>query len=153
MTKVGFVDSVLLAVKGLFREFSTERNIKIQLVIAAFAVFTAWILKVPKIYLITIIIVCFLVIILEVFNRAFEKLIDLISPEYNGEFGRVKDMVAGVVLLTFVMTSVVGFLILYQPVISLFRDMAKNWLSLLLIFGNIIAIGAILAVNHAKKKN
>lgn len=89
--------------------------------------------------------------ILELFNRGFEKLIDLISPEYNREFGKVKDAMAGVVLLTFTMAMIVSLLILYNPVIKLLEYVSKSELFIPIISGNILLIFIILIVVHAKK--
>lgn len=151
MTKTTFRDSALCATRGLFKGISNERNIKIQLVIGFIIVMTAILLNVQKTYLITIIIVCLLVVILEMFNRGFEKLIDLISPEYNKEFGRVKDIMAGVVLLTFIMAMIVSLMILYQPVLTFLKIVSENPPSLLLIIANIFLISIILLGYYIKK--
>jgi hypothetical protein len=87
------------------------------------------------------------------FNRGFEKLIDLISPEYNKEFGKVKDVMAGVVLLTFIMAIVVSVLILYEPVIRLLGIISNNSLSLILITANIFLCAIVLLVYYIKKKD
>jgi diacylglycerol kinase len=152
MTKVNFKDSTLYATRGLFNAISTERNIKIQLAISLIIILTGILLGISKVSLITIIIVCFLVIILEMFNRGFEKLIDLISPEYNKEFGRVKDVMAGVVLLTFIMAMLVSILILYEPVINFLSIVSKNFISLTLIIANIFLCSIIILAHYIRKK-
>jgi len=151
MTKINLINSVLCAIRGLFHGISSERNIKIQLFIGSILIFTTLLLNVAKTYLITIIIVCFLVVILELFNRGFEKLIDLVSPEYNKEFGKVKDAIAGVVLLTFIMTIIVSALILYEPLIKLFYLLSQNKISLMIIIANII-LSSIILIFYIKKK-
>ncbi len=153
MTKVGFIDSILCAARGLFRGISSERNLKIQIMLGAIVIFTAFLLNISKIYLITIIIVCFLILILELFNRGFEKLIDLVSPEYSKEFGRVKDIMAGVVLLAFSMEIIVGFLILYEPVIKLLAALSKDIFSMVAVSANILLIVIILLISRIKNKN
>jgi undecaprenol kinase len=151
MTKITFRDSALCATRGLFRSVSSERNIKIQILIGVIIIFIAVLLKVSTIYLVTIIIVCFLVVILELFNRGFEKLIDLISPEYNKEFGKIKDAMAGVVLLTFTMAMIISLLILYEPIMKLLILFSKNPISLILITANIILILITLSISYLKK--
>ena len=153
MTKIGFRDSVFCAIRGLFKGISSERNIKIQILIGGIIILISLLLEISKVYLITIIIVCFLVVILELFNRGFEKLIDLISPGYNKEFGKVKDAMAGVVLLTFTMAILVSLLILYEPVINLLGLMSKYVYSSMFIAANIFLILIILSVNYIKNKN
>ncbi len=89
--------------------------------------------------------------ILELFNRGFEKLIDLISPEYNREFGKVKDAMAGVVLLTFSMAMIVSFLILYNPVMKLLEEASKFSWFIPAMGGNIVLILGILSAVYLKK--
>jgi diacylglycerol kinase len=151
MTKVSFRDSALYATRGLFNSISTERNIKIQLIIGFFIILFAIFMNISKVYLITIVIVCFLVIILEMFNRGFEKLIDLVSPEYHKEFGRVKDIMAGVVLLTFIMAITVSFLILYEPIINSLKNLPENPVLLIFIAANILLIPLVILIEHRKK--
>ncbi len=85
------------------------------------------------------------------FNRGFEKLIDLISPGYHKEFGRVKDIMAGVVLLTFIMAITVSFLILYEPIIRVLKILPANPLLLILIIANILLIPILILIEHKKK--
>ena len=152
MTKVSFRDSAFCAVRGLFKGISSERNIKIQILIGGIIILISLLLDISKVYLITIIIVCFLVVILELFNRGFEKLIDLVSPEYNRDFGKVKDAMAGVVLLTFTMAMIVSILILYEPVIKLLGEMSNYVYSSMVLIANILLIFIVLAVNYIKNR-
>jgi diacylglycerol kinase len=151
MTKTTFRDSVICASRGLFKGISSERNIKIQLILIFFIILATILLDVSKTYLITIIVICFLVVILEMFNRGFEKLIDLISPEYNKEFGRVKDIMAGVVLLTFIMVVVISIIILYHPFIVFLEIVSKNPILLALMASSIFLSLIILMAYYIKK--
>ncbi|MCK4647400.1 diacylglycerol kinase family protein [Candidatus Pacearchaeota archaeon] len=151
MSKVSFITSLKCAIKGIFYGISKQRMLKILLLLGAFAIFSSLLLKISKAYLITILTVVFLVIILELFNNNFERLIDLISPEYRKEFGEIKNTMAGVVLLSFILMVIVASLILYQPMIKLFAIVSKSPISLILILLNIAFIIIILSVH--KKKN
>ena len=153
MTKVGFKDSAIYATRGLFGAISTERNIKIQLFIGAFIIFISVLLNISKIYLVTIIIVIFLVVILEMFNRGFEKLIDLISPEYNKEAGKIKDTMAGVVLATFALAMIVSLLVLYQPLMTFFKIISEHTTSLTIMIADIFLSSIILLSYYIKKVN
>jgi diacylglycerol kinase len=151
MTRISFLDSSFCAFKGLFHGISSERNIKIQIAIGGLTILTAILLGISKISLITIIIVCFLVVILELFNRGFEKLIDLVSPEYNKEFGKVKDAMAGVVLLTFGMAIIVSLLILYEPIINFINSLSQNPGSILFVIIDVLLLGTVILIEHFKK--
>jgi len=152
MTKLSFKDSALCATRGLIKGIASERNIKIQLLIGGIIILLALILNISKIYLITIIIVCFLVVILELFNRGFEKLIDLVSPDYNKEFGKVKDAIAGVVLLTFTMAMIVSTLIMYEPVINLLKELAVSPVFILLLIATTILTIIGILIYYLKEK-
>ena len=144
MSKVSFITSLKCAVKGIFHGISRQRMLKILLLLGTFAIFASLLLQVSKPYLITIFIVAFLVVILELFNNNFERLIDLVSPEYDKEAGEIKDTMAGVVLLTFILMIIVASLILYEPMIKLFTLVAKSLLSIFLMIASIVLIGIIL---------
>jgi diacylglycerol kinase len=152
MTTISLRNSVLCATKGIFRTISSERNIKIQLLLTTIMILLAIFLNISKTYLITIIVVCFLVIILEMFNRGFEKLIDLVSPGYNKEFGKVKDIMAGVVLLTFIMASIVSFLILYSPTINLLKELSNSFLFVLALLSTIFLTMIYIIIYYIKKE-
>jgi len=157
MSKGSLAKSFYYAFKGMFKGISQERSLKIQLIIGVIIIATSIILDISRIYLITIILVTFLVIILELFNKNFEKLIDFVSPEYNNEAGEIKDRMAGIVLATSLLALIVGCLILYEPVIGTLRNLSKSPLSLGLILINIIFIAIILYLyskrRHSQKNN
>jgi len=121
MTKTNFIKSFSFAIKGIFYGTSKEQNIKIQIMIGLFIIFLSIILRIPKIEFIIILIISFLVIILELLNTCFEKLIDLINPDYHIEFGKIKDIMAGVVLIGTILSILVGFLILYNPLVDFIK--------------------------------
>lgn len=150
MTKVNFFNSFKCAIRGIFYGISRERNLKIQVLAGFFIIIISLFLQISKIYFITILLVVFLVIILELFNKNFERLIDNISPEYNKEFGEIKDTMAGIVLFSALFSIVIGLLILYSPLMRVLREMSQNPLSIFLIFANIIVI---LSIIFLYKKN
>ncbi len=153
MSKVSFIKSLRCAIKGLFHGISRQRMLKILIVLGIFAILISLILQVSRFYFITILIAVFLVIILELFNNNFERLIDLVSLEYNKEFGEIKDTMAGVVLLAFILLVTVALLILYAPVIRTLKILSVSPVSLSLIILNIIFIIIILFIYVKKKKS
>jgi len=105
---------------GIAHGFSNERNIKIQILIGLIVIILALILNLPKYDFILILIVSFVVIMLELVNVAIERLIDEISPSYDIKYGRIKDIMAGVVLLAVILSIIVGLLVFVKPIINLF---------------------------------
>lgn len=112
--------SVWLALKGISDGISSERNIKIQIVIGIVVIIASILLKISTIELAIIISICFFVIIIEMLNTSLEKLIDKLLPEHDGDIGRIKDLAAGAVLLAAILSVILGFLILLEPILDLF---------------------------------
>ena len=109
-----------LALKGIADGISSERNIKIQVVIGIAVIIASMLLNISTVELAIIIFVCFFVIIMEMLNTSLEKLLDKLRPEHDGDIGRIKDLIAGAVLLAVVLSITLGFLILLEPIIGLF---------------------------------
>jgi diacylglycerol kinase len=150
MTRVSLVKSFRCAIKGVFRGIARERNLRIQTVIGAIIILISVLLRISKAYFITIILVIFLVLILELFNKNFERLIDAVSPEYSKEFGEIKDTMAGIVLCAALLSLIVGFLILYEPTMRFLKESPGSAISLILITANIAIMVMIFLY---KKKN
>lgn len=59
----------------------------------------------------------------ETFNTALEKLVDLISPQFNPKAGAIKDIAAAAVLITSMMAAVIGLLIFGRKIFQLVTAM------------------------------
>jgi len=66
-----------------------------------------------------LILCCGVVIAAEMFNTAFEALVDMISPEWNSKAGLVKDISAGAVLILAITSVVIGLIIFLPKIIAL----------------------------------
>ena len=62
-----------------------------------------------------------LVLVGEMINTGLEKLVDLISPDYNPLAGKIKDMAAGVVLVSSILAVIIGLIIYIPAIIDLFK--------------------------------
>ncbi len=120
-----FIKGVPIAMKGILHAISREQNLRIQILVGLFIIIISILLKIPKIEFIIILAVSFLVIILELINTTFEKLIDRLSPNYDKEYGKIKDTIGGVALLGVILSIVVGILILYKPIISFITSLVS----------------------------
>jgi undecaprenol kinase len=115
------IHNIMIAVKGIAHGFSSERNIKFQMIIGWLVILFSIILKIPRNDLILIVFVSFLVIVLELINTSFEKLIDFLHPARHDEIRKIKDMMAGAVFLIVIFAVIVGILVLYRPLLSLLK--------------------------------
>jgi diacylglycerol kinase len=119
MAKRKLSQSIFIALEGIAHAISNERNIKIQSIIGFLVLVIALLLRIPKTDFILIMTVTFLVIIFELINTSLERLIDVLSPRKHDGIGKVKDMMAGAVLLSVILALVVGLLILFRPLLKL----------------------------------
>ena len=114
-----FVKSAGFAFEGIMQFFTSERNGKIQAIIAA-AVFVAGLLfSISMMEWLIIILFIALVLSLEMFNSALEKLCDKVNPEIDPQIKLIKDMAAGAVLWTSLLAVVAGMCIFIPKIIEL----------------------------------
>jgi undecaprenol kinase/diacylglycerol kinase (ATP) len=115
----GFIKSASYAIEGLKLFFVSERNGKIQAVIAIVVLVAGLLLSIAKIEWLVIMIFTALVLSLEMFNSALEKLCDKINPEKDPQIKIIKDMAAGAVLWSSILSVVAGICIFIPKIIKL----------------------------------
>jgi diacylglycerol kinase len=118
MMKNAFSKSLIVAFKGIAQAISSERNIKIQIIIGLLIIGLSLFLRIPKLEFLIILFTCFLVIILELINTSVERLLDKLHPGFDKEIGKVKDILAGAVLLSVLLSIIIGIVILLEPLIA-----------------------------------
>lgn len=99
---------------GIKYIFQTERNLRIQLVCAILAILVGIFLKLTSAEWILLCITIGIVLLAEMMNTAIEMVLDLYSEEYNESIKRAKDIASGAVLLTAILSVIVGC-ILFLP--------------------------------------
>lgn len=115
MRSRNLLEGFRFAFSGLWYALRTQRNVRIHLSIAAAVIALGlWLdLSLNQWALLTLTIG--FVLASEVVNTALEKLVDLVSPGYHPLAKVVKDVMAGVVLMTAVIAVIVGLLVLGPP--------------------------------------
>lgn len=103
--------SFYFAFNGIRTAFLSERNLKIHLGCATFIILVAFIFKISLIEWALIVLCIGLVLTAELFNTAFEKLLDFIHPDTNPKIGLIKDISAGAVLVMAIAALLVGMVI------------------------------------------
>ncbi len=116
-----FLTSVRCAGKGIRYAVSTERNIRVQLLVFVLVMVAAGILGVAKNDIVLILLISALLFSLEFTNTAIERLADKLSPQYDKQIGLVKDIMAGAVLIAAVFAFVIGFIIFYEPFLKILQ--------------------------------
>lgn len=107
-----FKRSFLFALQGFRTAIATERNIKIMLGGAVFAIAMGLLLRIDLLSWACVLLCCGAVLVTELINTAIETIVDLVSPEFHPLAGRAKD-VAAAASWTMSLTSAVVGLIVY----------------------------------------
>jgi diacylglycerol kinase (ATP) len=113
------------AIEGLQYALISQRNLKIHFGFALVVLFLSWFLKVSTIEFILLIISISIVIICEMINTAIETTIDLITKEYHPLAKIAKNVAAGSVLISAIMSIMVGCLIFFDKIIVMITAVSK----------------------------
>jgi diacylglycerol kinase (ATP) len=117
-----FLKSFSFAFRGVRLSFKKgEVNIKVHIIVSFATILISFLLNISTLEWIAIISCIGIVIAAELFNTAIEKLVDIISPEWDPKAGAVKDIAAGAVLVLSCMAALIGALIFLPKIIALIR--------------------------------
>lgn len=86
-------------------------NFKIHLTAIIAVLLAGWYVQLTTADWLWIILAVGLVLVAELLNTAIELLVDLVSPGYNAQAGKVKDVAAGAVLVAAVISVCIGAVI------------------------------------------
>ncbi|MPR33328.1 diacylglycerol kinase family protein [Salmonirosea aquatica] len=106
--------------KGIADLFIFENNARIHLFVAIAVLGAGFYFRLSPTEWALIVTQIALVWAAEAFNTALEKLADAVSPEYHPLIKSVKDLAAGGVLIVAISAAIVGALIFYPKLLSLF---------------------------------
>lgn len=115
-----FVKSFRHAADGIRGASSTERNFRIELVLAAGALALSWILPLSVTERAMVFLTIGVILALELLNTAFEQLTDMLSPQFHEKVKIIKDLAAGAVLLSSFGAALVGLAIFVPHLAVLF---------------------------------
>ncbi len=114
--KENFFKSFKHAGVGIIKGFK-ERNFKIQSIIALCVIILGFLLKITTTEWLIVLICIAIVLTSELFNSSIEKTVDYISLDINKNAKIIKDMAAGAVLLSAIISAIIG-LIIFLPKIN-----------------------------------
>lgn len=112
--------SFQFAFDGFRFALQTQRNLRIQLVVAIVVITLSTFLSMNNIEWAILFLLIALVIVAEILNTAIEKTIDLIVAEYNPLAKTVKDLSAAAVLFIALTAIGVGLLIYLPKLLTFF---------------------------------
>jgi diacylglycerol kinase len=106
-----FIASFGYAFQGLWYALRTQRNARVHLAIATLATILGIVLRISAVEFAIIFMAIAGVFIAEMFNTVFELCVDLASPEYHPLAKIAKDVAAGAVLLSAILSIIIGLFI------------------------------------------
>lgn len=115
----------LLGVRHCIRK---ERNFRVHMVAAAYVIALGVLLELDSLRFTVLILTISIVLVMEMLNTAVESLVDLASPTLHPLAKTAKDVAAGAVFVSAVVSVAVGCLLLWQPdrLISLAETLLRS---------------------------
>ena len=106
-----FIYSLKHAVSGLRTIIKTEKNFRIHLLIALLVIIAAWYRGLSENLWVVLLLIIALIMALEIFNSAIERLVDMLAPKTHNFAKEIKDLLAAMVLLVSIFAVVIGLII------------------------------------------
>lgn len=107
-------NSFKYAFEGIGEAWKTEQNLKIHFVIMALVIIAGFMFKISAMEWIVCLLLFAIVISLELINTAIETTVDIAMPDINEKAKYAKDIAAGAVLFSAIISVIVG-LIIFLP--------------------------------------
>jgi diacylglycerol kinase len=107
------------AVEGIVYVLQTQQNARIHAVITLAVFLFAFIFQINRLEWIALTIVVGMVWTAEIFNTAIEMFVDLVSPEHSQGAGKIKDVSAGAVFVSAMISILIGLLIFGPKLLDL----------------------------------
>jgi len=116
MKNKNLLQSFLNAISGIIYTIKSERNMKIHLAAAFFAVILSVLLKISVPEFLIVCLTVSAVIICELFNTAVEMIINQIFTTYNETAKTIKDIAAGAVFISAVTSLIVAYFVFFKRI-------------------------------------
>lgn len=113
------LQSFVYAFAGLKTLFKEEHNARIHAVVAVVVIVLGLLFHISAMEWLAVLLCIALVFSLELINSAIENLADYTSPDKNDFIRRAKDMAAAAVLVSAMVSVVVGIIIFLPKIIGL----------------------------------
>ena len=112
--------SFKFAWKGIMTCAGHEQNITFHLIVAILVVVAGFVFNITKAEWTAVVICIGMVVTAELFNSSIERLVDMVSPQWQKIAGEVKDIAAGAVLVTAAAAAIVGIIVFLPYLLAIF---------------------------------
>ncbi len=110
------ISSFKAALNGIKYFTATEKHANVHLISGILVIATAIILDFTYLEWAVVLLSIAAVISTEIINTSIEKLVDFVSPEHHQMAGLIKDLAAGAVLVSAVLSALIGLIIIVKHV-------------------------------------
>lgn len=115
-----FLTSIEFAFTGIKTVFKEERNMRKHVLLGIIVIICGVLFRLSQIEWLWLLLAVFLVWLVEIINTVFENVVDMFTDFHFHPIGKkIKDMAAGVVLLTAVFAVIVGAIIFLPKIYHL----------------------------------
>ena len=158
MKNDNFIEACNNAVNGIIYAATTQRNIRIQLVLAVIVMILCLFYGLNTTEFLCLLFAVFMVIFAELINTAIETVVDLFVDVYHPKAKIAKDVAAGAVVLAACNALVVGYFIFFKAENlkaisdSIFNNMVKSPLHLTFVAIMLVIIAVIAMKASCSKK-
>lgn len=114
-----FFQSFRHALRGVRLVFLSEQSFRVQVLVAVFALVLLILVPVGVVETSIVLLMIALVLVLEMINSTFERLVDAFKPRLHPVVGEIKDIMAAAVLVASVAAALIGLAIFVPPLLRL----------------------------------
>ncbi len=107
--------------QGIVRAAKEGQNFRLMLFAGAVVIFLMYALDVHRLEKAILLLAIALVLVLELMNSIFERVVDLLKPRMHLQVKEIKDVMAGGVLVASAGAALVGIIVLGPYVTALWR--------------------------------
>ena len=115
------IRSFRYALRGVAHVFREEQSFRIQVVAGVVVLILALYFHVKVWEAVALLLVVMLVLVLELINSVFERMVDVLKPRMHPYVETIKDIMAAVVLISSIGAVLIGALILGPYLIGFFK--------------------------------
>lgn len=152
-----FLDAWKNAIDGIIYATTTQRNVKIQLVIAVLVVIVSLFFDLSRAEFLCFLFTIILILFAEMCNTAIETVVDLYVDVYHPKAKIAKDVAAGGVVVTTINALIVAYFLFFDKISDIGLNFIKNiatspiHLAFAAIVIVVIAIIALIAIARTNK--
>lgn len=108
------------ASRGITEAWNSQQNFRIEVGISFFIIMLSILLELTEVEWIAVVATITLVFVLELTNTSIEYLADLVKNEYNVGVRIVKDISASAVLISVLLSIIIGFVVFIPKIVAYF---------------------------------